>query len=77
MSGSDLPAASIDDSMGSLRVTLQELTISREDKLEEDDFKTWAQVYFVGSGGLPSARYMALAGEDAKLSRTSVRHLSI
>lgn len=57
---------------GSLRVSLLELELTRVDGAIEDDFKTWAQVYFVGGDGLPSHGLWPLNGEDAKLGRTSV-----
>ena len=68
------PTSSPSISSGSLRVSLHELVLNRTDNVIEDDFKTWAQVYFIGGDGLPSGLGLwPLSGEDAKLGRTSVR----
>lgn len=57
---------------GSFRVALQSISIERQDRQPEDDFKTWGQVVVL-TRGRPSARFWyAGADSDANLGKTSV-----
>ena len=59
-------------SEGTFRVNLQSISVERQDRQPEDDFKTWGQVVVL-TRGRPSARFWyAGADSDANLGKTSV-----
>jgi hypothetical protein len=55
-----------------LRVALHAITFKRTDGAVEDDVKTWAQVVWLGSDGVPSDASWYATGDDALLACTSV-----
>jgi hypothetical protein len=60
------------DTLSTLRVALHTLTCNRSDGHVEDDFKTWAQVVWLGPDGVPNDASWYATGDDALLARTSI-----